>query len=111
MGLQIACLLLLGARLASGAVPVTGSAYAAPRELFGMERLRVALAKVTAPNARVHAEVRPADFPAPAPEAFRLLRRDNSWLITGSDPSGVLYGCLELARRVHETGRLPNSID
>ena len=29
----------------------------------------------------------------------------------GSDPSGVLYGCLDLARRVRETGKLPQSLD
>src|ERR1035437_1309330 len=111
MRLPLTCILVLCARLASAAVPVTGSPRATPRELTGIQRLRTALEPVTAPTARVHAEVRPADFPAHTPEAFPLLRRDNIWVIAGSDASGVLYGCLELARRVRETGGLPGSLD
>ncbi|MBO0947895.1 alpha-d-galacturonidase [Fibrella forsythiae] len=30
--------------------------------------------------------------------------------LTGADPSGVLYGCLELADRITETGKLPTAI-
>ena len=111
MRLPVTCLFLLAACLARAAVPVTGSTHATPRELTGIERLRTALERVTAPNARVTAEVRPADFPAHTPEAFHLLRRDNIWVIAGSDASGVLYGCMELARRVRETGALPDSLD
>src|ERR1035441_8207638 len=111
MRLPFTCLFLLAACLARAAVPVTGSAHATPRELTGIERLRTALAPVTAPNARVTAEIRPADFPAHTPEAFHIFRRDNIWVIAGSDASGVLYGCMELARRVRETGGLPDSLD
>ena len=111
MRLPLTCLLLLAAGVARAAVPVTGSPRATPRELTGLERLRTVLGRVTAANASVHAEVRAADFPAHTPEAFHITRRDNSWLVTGSDPSGVLYGCLELARRVRENGKLPDVLD
>lgn len=93
------------------AVPVSAGAGATARELLGVERLRSALANVSQPNARVLARVAPAPEFSGAAEAFHLLRRGNQWLVTGSDPSGVLYGCLELARRVNETGSLPRQLD
>jgi hypothetical protein len=39
------------------------------------------------------------------------MRRGNEWWVAGSDPSGVLYGCLELARRIEEDHRLPQQLD
>src|SRR5579883_2224826 len=92
------------------AVPVSTAPGASPRELLGAERLRSSLAAVSRPDARVAARVAPAEF-ADAKEAFHLSRSGNEWLVTGSDASGVLYGCLELARRVQETGNLPEQID
>jgi hypothetical protein len=113
--------LLLHSTIAFGAVPVAGDSRATPRESLGLERLRNALQPVTRAGARVVAAVRSSaalsafpdvpPFAAGSAEAFRLLRRGNMWLVVGSDPSGVLYGCLELARRVSETGRLPESLD
>jgi hypothetical protein len=92
-------------------VPVSTAPGASPRELFGAERLRAALADISQPDARVIASVAASPEFAGAPEAFHILRRGNEWLVIGSDPSGVLYGCLELARRAAETGRLPAQID
>jgi hypothetical protein len=109
MKFLIASLLLLRGALA--AVPVAMAADATPRERLGAERLRAALEPVTQTGARVVAAVRSAEFPADAAEAFHLLRRGNDWLVTGSDPSGVLYGCLELAARVRQAGSLPASLD
>src|SRR5271157_1046439 len=108
MRFLLCCLL---AAPAMAAVPVSAASGATPRELLGVERLRSALANVVQPQARVIAEVRSAPEFSGAREAFHLLRRGNDWLVTGSDPSGVLYGCLELARRVQESGRLPERID
>ena len=99
--------LLLMLRCAAAAVPVALPANATSREQFGAERLRAALEHVTLPGARVVLAVRSAEFPAGAEEAFHLLRRGDTWLVTGSDPSGVLYGCLELAARVRQAGALP----
>jgi hypothetical protein len=96
---------------AMAAVPVSAGPGATARELLGVERLRAALANVSQPNATVTARVALAPEFSSASEAFHILRRGNEWLITGSDPSGVLYGCLELTRRVNETGGLPQQID
>lgn len=79
-----------------GAVPVTASAGAPAREMFGVERLRAALVGVSRPGARVTVRV---DGAVQGPEGFRLSRSGNEWIVAGSDGSGALYGCLELARR------------
>jgi hypothetical protein len=91
---------------AVAAVPVTGSAHATPREFYGIDRLRAALQAVNRPGARVTVSVE-----AGAPEWFHLLRAGDEWRVIGGDASGALYGCLELARRVKETGSLPETLD
>ena len=83
----------------------------APREVFGIERLRAALEPVHQSGSSVAVAERPAEFDRNASEAFRLTQSGDTWRVTGSDPSGVLYGCLELARRVRESGRLPETLD
>ena len=104
-------LLCLLAAPVFAAVPVATSADASARELTGAARLRGALESVAQPQARVSVKVGTAAEFAGAPEAFRLSRSGNEWLVTGSDSSGVLYGCLELARRVRELGRLPEQLE
>jgi hypothetical protein len=114
-------LLLLPAIPGWAAVPVVSGAHPAPRETMGIERLRTALANVSQRGARVVAGTSASDaftgfaalpeFDREASEAFHLLRRGDTWLVIGSDPSGVLYGCLELARRVRQEGQLPASLD
>lgn len=120
--MRSSCLLLLLSTLPGlAAVPIAMGAHPAPRETLGVERLSSALANVSQPGARVIAATRASDafagiaglpdFAPRASEAFRLLRRGDAWLVIGSDPSGVLYGCLELAQRVKQEGKLPTSID
>jgi len=47
-----------------------------------------------------------------AKESFSIQSSDNGNLnITGTDPSGVMYGCLELSDRIRERGRLPHDIN
>lgn len=47
-----------------------------------------------------------------AGEKFTIRTVNNKrLLITGSDPSGALYGCLELAERIKTTGAIPLKID
>ena len=93
-----------------------------PRELYGAEKLRAALAEVTsAPaGARVLAAVRNApelahfnlpEFWPQAQEAFLIRQVGKTWVVTGSDPSGVLYGELELADRLRAAKALPDGID
>ena len=107
---------------ARAAVPVATGPDASPRELLAADRLRAALASVEAPNVKIVAGLRESaifssyqplpEFAPGSTEAFHLLRRESAVLIVGSDPSGVLYGSLELARRVREAGgKIPGSLD
>jgi hypothetical protein len=94
---------------------------ATPRELYAAARVTDALAKagVSLPaHSRIVAATEssslfrnPPRLPDNAMEAFRLTRAGNDWLVIGSDPSGVLYGCLDLARRIEETRSLPPKLD
>ena len=104
------------------AVPVLTAKSASPRELYGARQLRSALALVkTAPaGARILAAVRSApelahfdlpEFWPQAEEAFAIKQIGKTWIVTGSDPSGVLYGELELADRIRSAHALPAGID
>jgi hypothetical protein len=88
-------------------VPITGPEHPTPREQLGIERLRAALEPIQQPGARVIGDVKLGQ----APEAFRISHTGNTWLVSGSDASGLLYGCLELARLVRDSGKLPAQID
>jgi hypothetical protein len=44
-------------------------------------------------------------------EGYIIKSSENVVLIVGNDPSGVLYGCLELAERVNKKGRMPVKLD
>ena len=46
----------------------------------------------------------------PGKEGFVLQAGKKLVLIGGTDPSGALYGCLELERRIAEKGRLPKDV-
>jgi hypothetical protein len=120
---SVLALILAGVSSAAGAVSVVTDASATPRELYGAEKVRTAIASLEHPpaEARVLAAVRSAPllspytelppFAAAETEAYVLRRSGNVWLVVGSDPSGVLYGCLELARRIGETGGPPATLD
>jgi hypothetical protein len=103
-------------------VKVTTAKGSTARELYGAERLRAALAdpKTARAGAQVVAGVRTApevdrfdlpEFWPQAQEAFLIRQVGNTWVITGSDPSGVLYGELELTARIRAGGVLPEGID
>ncbi len=51
------------------------------------------------------------DFWPDAKEAFLLRRLGNTIVVAGYDPSGVLYGALELAGRIAQTHALPVELD
>jgi hypothetical protein len=103
-----------------GSVRVITDPHATPRELFGAARLRAAVEPL-AGQARIVSATRQSplfaefpdlpQFPAGTTEAFRLRRVRGTWLVVGSDASGVLYGSLELARRIQDAGRLPADLD
>lgn len=103
-------------------VKVVTAKDASLRELYGAERLRAALVDISqAPTgAHVLAAVRGAPelakfnlpkFPPQTEEAFEIKQIGNTWIVTGSDPSGVLYGELELTDRVRAAKALPEGID
>ncbi|MGA2268882.1 MAG: hypothetical protein ABSH44_10485 [Bryobacteraceae bacterium] len=101
-------------------VQVITDPHATPRELFGAARLRAVVQPLTGQD-RIVAAMRTSplfaefpdlpEIPAGTAEAFRLRRVRDTWLVVGSDASGVLYGSLELARRIQEAGRLPADLD
>ncbi|MGA3129802.1 MAG: hypothetical protein ABSD59_03310 [Terracidiphilus sp.] len=115
-------LLVVAACVSAHAVTVVTAKGASPRELYGAEKLRSALAELkTKPaGARVLAAVRSApelshfdlpEFWPQAQEAFLIKQIGKTWIVTGSDPSGVLYGELELAARIRAANALPAGID
>ncbi len=77
-----------------------------PREEYAVERLRDALRAI--PGARVTVRKQPRLGKA---ESFRLTRSGGGWLVEGADPSGVLYGCLELGRRITAPGGPPPELN
>ena len=95
----------LATTAASAAVRLDLASDAAPRVRYGAEQLRAAFASLPAASGRVL--VRKTGEASIAPEGFLLTADTEGVTINGADDSGALYGCLELARRVRETGRLP----
>ncbi len=124
-GLAVLGLVFLAAAPGAAASPqvkVITAKGATPRELWGAQQLRDALAglKNAPQGARVLAALRSApevarfhlpEFWPQAQEAFLIKQVGKNWVVTGSDPSGVLYGELELADRVRAAGALPAGID
>jgi hypothetical protein len=108
---------------AFASVPVITAPNATAREKYGAGRLSGILQNVTAPSpadAKVIVAVRGspllaryplAQFWPGATEAFLLKRIGDTWIVAGSDPSGVLYGSLELADRIQKAGALPIELD
>lgn len=96
-----------------------------PRASYGAARLRRALAQhgidahvlmATADSAAVRDLVGRGQLDPAArelgPESFCIrTMADEAIAVVGGDESGVLYGCLELARRIERAGRLPDALD
>jgi hypothetical protein len=105
-------------------VSVITDPQASPRELFGVTKLTTVL-EATNFNAPEGASVLAAiyssrifdsvpnlaRFTPGETEAFHLFRVGNKWLVVGSDASGVLYGCMELAHRCSVAGTLPAELN
>jgi hypothetical protein len=113
----LAVFALLGAGLGRAeTVAIVIATNAAPRVEFGAEKLAEALKAVkceatitsslSEPGRKVLVD-RWSDKNGP-PEGFSFALGDNDDIsISAADDSGVLYGCLELAKRIHEAGKLP----
>ncbi len=124
--MRLSCLILVSCALpmAGAALRVTLDPAATPRERYGASRLEAALDTpgIHLPaQVRIIAAVRTStlfagysglpEFKESDGEAFHLRRAGNDWLVVGSDASGALYGCLELARRISAAKTLPEQIE
>ena len=97
------------------------SGTATPREVFAEQRLQQAVAGLPGNEQILMAtrldpllkpyEAQIPEFGPDAKEAFRLRRVGNTILVAGYDPSGVLYGAMELAERVRAAHSLPAALD
>ncbi len=97
------------------------SAHPTPRELFAQQRLQQSLTGIQTneqillatrldPNLKPYDKQIPA-FSPDAKEAFLLRRIGNTIIVTGYDPSGVLYAAMELANRIRTTHAIPTTLD
>lgn len=100
-------------------ISVNISADAAPRVEFGAERLTTALKDAGFESVIARGRRQPGTGRVitvttngnAGREGFTLTTRSYDLIeIAGGDASGALYGCLELARRVRETGQWPTDI-
>ncbi len=115
-------LLFLAFTAPSFAAPhVQLSAHPSPREQFAAQRLQQAVSRLPG-NERILLATRHdpllelydkqiPDFWPDAKEAFLLRRLGNTIIVAGYDPSGALYGALELADRIAQTHALPVELD
>jgi hypothetical protein len=100
-------------------VSIVIASNAAPRVEFGAEKLVGALKAVGMDSAIVRSDKTPSrkiylnqpHDPAAGHEGFRFdLMGNNDLVISSADDSGALYGCLELAKRIRESGKLPDGL-
>lgn len=115
-------LLTLALTVPSFAIPrIQLSARPSAREQFAVSRLQQAVAHLHGNElillaTRHDPVLQPYDKEIPdfwpdAKEAFLLRRLGNTIVVAGYDPSGVLYGALELAGRIAQTHGLPVKLD
>lgn len=121
MKLRLAFALFAFVLPAFAAPRVLTSAHPTPRELYAAQRLRRAVADLPGQQrillaTRQDPLLAPFDQQIPAfwpdaHEAFLLRRLRNTLIVAGDDPSGVLYGALELASRIRAAHALPATLD
>lgn len=90
-----------------GAARVIIPRDAAPRVRYGVERLRAALATADVGRRPITLLLRPG-IPA---EGFRIESTGAGVIITASDASGLMYGCMELADTVKAHRKIPAGLD
>jgi hypothetical protein len=121
MRLRFLLLALFASAPAFAATHIQLSAHATPRERFAAARLEQAIAHLPG-NERILLATRHdpllepydkkiPDFWPDAKEAFVLRRLGNTIVVAGYDPSGVLYGALELADRIASAHAMPAELD
>src|SRR6266550_2162926 len=81
--------------------------HASPRVRYGAEKLTDALHAAGSTTSITIATIR-----GTREEGFSIRSESNgSVLVEGSDDSGTLYGCLELARRIREAKKVPADLN
>ena len=101
-------MILIGSLARAATLPISVPDDAAPRVKFGAVRLTEAMRAVEGPSGAARIVLKRTTG---ARESFTLTgAADGTIEIAGSDDSGLLYGCLELARRVRESGRIPTAL-
>jgi hypothetical protein len=104
--LVLLAIVLLAAASVNAAATVVVDADASPRVLYGREKLEHAIQAAGIESGRVVVSKSGGD--ATKKEGFRLATGPNGAItVTGNDDSGALYGCLELARRIRASRKLP----
>lgn len=83
----------------------------APRVAYGIEKLSLALREagytISSKARKVIRIVQQGNF---GKEGFSISSQGETITIAGTDASGMLYGCLELAERIRTSGQLPRHI-
>jgi hypothetical protein len=99
-------------------VSIVIASNAAPRVEFGGEKLVEALKSVGMDSAIVRSDKTPGrkiylnqpHDSAVGREGFRFdVMGNNDLVVSSGDDSGALYGCLELAKRIRDAGKLPTT--
>lgn len=116
---KIALLVLILAGCISGqaeTVSIITGTNTSPRVSFGADKLMAALKSVKIDASIVQSDKAPGkriylDRPhhdGLGSEGFRIESTQDDLVISSHDDSGSLYGCLELAHRIEEAGKLPS---
>ena len=111
--MKLIWILLLTSLPAWAGEPVALQAAAgnAPRAAYGIGKLSIALKEagytISRSGKTVIRVIQQGNF---GKEGFSISSKNETITIAGTDASGVLYGCLELADRIREHGRIPSSI-
>src|SRR4051812_17868896 len=92
---MLAVAIWLALALRAPAITVEAPDSASPRVEYGIDRLR----ELKTPGRVV---VRTDSSLAQPAEGFAISGERGMVHVTGKDDSGTLYGCLELARRLHD---------
>lgn len=106
--LRFGWLLLLAPFLSAAPSQIVVPDNAAPRVRYGADRLTEALQNL--PAAPAPARITLARTTGPAESYTLTSQPDGSIEVAGADDSGTLYGLLDLADRVRETGKLPGGL-
>ncbi len=122
MRIRTVLLLFCAASTSALAAPhIRMSANPSAREVFAEQRMQEAIKGLSGNEqillaTRLDPLLKPYDKQIPdfwpdAKEAFLLRRLGDTIIVTGYDPSGVLYGAMELTDRIRSAGSLPATLD